>query len=83
MQKGIKKMEEKILAILEDVNEELLTYTGDNMLEDGIVNSFSFISLVSEIEDEFDIEIDESLLEAEYFGNKDLILKTVESLLEE
>lgn len=76
-------MEEKILAILEDVNEELLTYTGDNMLEDGIVNSFSFISLVSEIEDEFDIEIDESLLEAEYFGNKDLILKTVESLLEE
>lgn len=76
-------MKDKILAILEEVNEELLTYAGDNMLEDGIVNSFTFISMVSEIEDEFDIEIDESLLEAEYFGNKDRILKTVESLLEE
>ena len=75
-------MEERILAILEEVNEELLTYTGNNMLEDGIVNSFSFISLVSDIEDELDIEIDESLLEAEYFGNKDRIMKTVKSLIE-
>ena len=76
-------MEERILNILEETNEELLTYTGNNMLEDGIVNSFSFISLVSDIEDEFDIEIDESLLEEEYFGNKDRIIKTLKSLLED
>lgn len=74
-------MEEKILAILGDVNEELLTYTGANMLEDGIVNSFTFISMISELEDEFDIEIDGDLLEEKYFGNKECIIKTIKSLL--
>ena len=32
-------MEEKVLKILAETNEELLTYTGSNMLEDGLVNS--------------------------------------------
>lgn len=76
-------MEEKILAILKETNEELLTYVGKNMLDDGLVNSFSFISLVSDLEDEFGIEIDESLMEAQYFGNKERIILTIQSLLED
>ena len=76
-------MNEKIMEILKEINEEILTYTGNNMLEDGLVNSFSFISLVSDIEDEFDIEIDESLMEKEYFGNMDRIISTVKSLVED
>lgn len=74
-------MEEKVLEILEDVNEELLTYTGNNMMEDGLVNSFSFITMISELEDAFDIDIDPTLLEEEYFGNKDRIIKTIKELL--
>lgn len=73
-------MEEKILEILKSVNEDLLSYTGDNMLDDGIVNSFSFIALISELEDEFDIEIDEEFYEAEYCGNKDRIISTIKML---
>jgi len=75
-------MEEKVLNILAEVNEELLTYTGNNMLKDGLVNSLTFISMVSELEDAFDIEFDASLLEEEYFGNKDRIIKTIKELLE-
>ena len=74
-------MEEKLMKILAEVNEELLTYTGNNMLEDGLVNSFSFITMVSEIEDAFDIDLDPALLEEEYFGNKDRIVKTIKGLL--
>lgn len=74
-------MEEKVLNILEEINAELLTYTGNNMIEDGIVNSFSFISMVSELEDAFDLDIDPALLEEEYFGNKDRIIKTIKELL--
>lgn len=74
-------MEEKLLKILADIDEELLTYTGNNMVEDGLVNSLSFITMVSEIEDTFDIDIDPALLEAEYFGNKDRIVKTIKELL--
>ena len=76
-------MEEKILEIIASINDELLEYEGNNMLEDGIVNSFSFISLVSELEDEFDIDIDEDLLDAKYFGNKNRIIETVKSIIEE
>lgn len=75
-------MEEKVLNILAEVNEELLTYTGNNMLEDGLVNSLTFISMVSELEDTFEVEFDTSLLVEEYFGNKDRIIKTIKELLE-
>ena len=74
-------MEEKILKILAEVNEELLTYTGNNMLEDGLVNSLTFVTMVSDLEDEFDIDFDSALLEAEYFGNKDRIIQTIKDLL--
>lgn len=74
-------MEEKLMTILAEVNEELLTYTGNNMLEDGLVNSFSFITMVSEIEDAFNVDLDPALLEEEYFGNKDRIVKTIKGLL--
>ena len=74
-------MEEKVMSILAEVNGELLTYTGNNMLEDGLVNSLTFISMVSELEDAFDIELDSSLLEEQYFGNKERIIKTIKELL--
>lgn len=74
-------MEERVLAILEGNNEEILTYTGKNMLEDGIVDSFELIAIVGDLEEEFDIEIDAAYVVEEYFGNKDAILKLMEMLL--
>lgn len=74
-------MEEKVLNILKDINEELLTYTGNNMLEDGLVNSLTFVFLISELEDAFDLEFNSNLLNAEHFGNKDQVIKTIKGLL--
>ena len=74
--------EEKIIKILREINEDILTYKGDDMLSDGIVNSFSFISILSTIEEEFGIEIDEDLLEGEYLGNMDRIISTVNAIIE-
>ncbi len=75
-------MEEKIINVLRDVNEDLLSYEGNNIIQDGIVNSFTFISMLGKLEEEFDIEIDEDLLESEYFGNKDRIISTIKAILE-
>lgn len=74
-------MEERVLAILAENNEEILSYNGKNMLEDGVVDSFELIAIVGDLEDEFDIEIDASYVVEEYFGNKDAILKLMEMLL--
>lgn len=74
-------MEEKILKILEEVNEELPSYTGNNMLKDGLVNSFELINIIGELEDAFDIEIDASYVVEKYFGNKDRIIELIRMLL--
>ena len=76
-------MEEKVLEILEEYCEEVLTYEGDNMMEEGIIDSFTVINIVSELEDAFDIEIDAKYVVAENFKNKAAILELVERLLEE
>lgn len=74
-------MEKKILEILEDVNEEILSYDGNNMMVDGIVSSFEIIEIISTIEEEFDIEIDAKYVVAENFRNKESIIELIRLLL--
>lgn len=76
-------MEERVLEILEEYCEEALTYEGDNMMEEGIIDSFTVINIVSELEDAFDIEIDAKYVVAENFKNKAAILELVRRLVEE
>ena len=76
-------MEEKVLEILEEHREEALDYDGDSMMEDGVIDSFTVINVVSDLEDEFDIEIDAKYVIAENFRNKEAIIELVRKLLEE
>lgn len=76
-------MEEKVLEILEEYCEEALDYTGDNMMEEGVIDSFTVINIVSELEDVFDIEIDAKYVVADNFRNKEAIMDLVKSLLED
>lgn len=76
-------MEEKILEILGEHCEEALSYDGDSMMEDGVIDSFTVINVVSDLEDEFDIEIDAKYVVAENFKNKEAIIALVRKLLEE
>ncbi|MDE7277178.1 MAG: acyl carrier protein [Lachnospiraceae bacterium] len=76
-------MEERILEILEEHCEEALNYDGDSMMEDGVIDSFTVINVVSDLEDEFDIEIDAKYVIAENFRNKEAIIELVRKLLEE
>jgi acyl carrier protein len=52
------------------------------MLEDGIVDSFELITIVGDLEEAFDIEIDASYVVEQYFGNKDAILALMKMLLD-
>lgn len=74
-------MEEKILEILKCINEDILSYNGNNMIVDGIINSFEIIEIVAEIEEKFDIEIDTENLIAENFKNKDTIIKMAKRIM--
>ena len=71
-------MQERILEILSEYCEEALTYNGDSMMEDGIIDSFTVINVVSDLEDEFDIEIDAKYVISENFRNKEAIIALVQ-----
>lgn len=76
-------MEKKILEILGNINEELLTYTGFNMVEDDVIDSFGLIALIGELEEAFGIEIDAEYVTEENFGNKDCIIALIKRLAAE
>lgn len=74
-------MEEKILSILEEVNDEILTYDGSNMIADGIIDSFKIVEIITSIEEEFGIKISEENLVAANFANKDSIIAMVKRIM--
>lgn len=76
-------MEERILEILGDVNEEILSYEGNRLTEDSIIDSFEIINIVSGLEEEFDIEIEAKYVVHENFQNKDTIIALIKRLVEE
>lgn len=76
-------MEEMILNILEEHCEEALDYDGDSMMEDGVIDSFTIISIVGDLEETFDIEIDANYVIADNFKNKEAIIVLVKRVVEE
>lgn len=70
-------MEKKIIDILGNVSGDILTYSGENMVNDDIIDSFELISIISVLEEEFNIEIDAEDVIEENFGNKDRIIALI------
>ncbi len=51
-------MEEKVLSILKEIRPEFDFEESDNFVEDGYLDSFDIVTLVSELETAFDVIID-------------------------
>lgn len=51
-------MEEKIYAILKDIRPEFDFKDSDNFVEDGFLDSYDVMTLVAEIEQQFDVIVD-------------------------
>ena len=74
-------MKYKVLEILAEVNEEILDYDGDSLVESGMLDSFQIIDLVEMFEEAFDIEIDAQLVVVENFRTKEAIMEMLEGIL--
>lgn len=73
-------IKEKIIEILKDIDEEIIGYCGDNLLDDGIIDSFTIIEIVADISDKIGIEIAPDEITEAHFKTIDAIVKFVESL---
>ena len=74
-------MEEKILEILEDINEDIIEYDGENMLAESVIDSFEIVEIVARLEEEFDVEIDAKYVVEKNFSNKNAIIKMMKEIV--
>lgn len=73
-------MKEQILEILNDINEDVDYETETALIDDGVLDSFDIVSLVSELNSCFDINITVVDLVPENFNTLDAMTALVERL---
>lgn len=70
-------MEEKILSILQTIDDEVDFQKETALVDDEILDSFAIIQLVSELMDQFGIDIDVDDLEPENLNSLENICELV------
>lgn len=68
---------EKIYSILSDLRPEFDYHSSQNFIEDGLLDSFDIVSLISELEAAFDILIDALDIIPENFYTVEAIAQVV------
>ena len=76
-------MKEQIIEILEDIQPEADYETCQTLIDDHILTSLDVLSLVSELEDEFDVTIPTVEIIPSNFNSVDAIAAMVDRLQEE
>lgn len=70
-------MEERVYKILEEIRPEFDFRSSENFVEDGYLDSFDVITVVSEIETQFDVMIDGLEVLPENFETVDAICNLI------
>ena len=68
---------EKIYAILNDLHPEFDYKDSDDYIEDGLLDSFDAVQLISELEEQFHITIDGLDILPENIGSIDAIVNLI------
>lgn len=74
---------DKILEILKSIRDDVDFETAENLVDDGIIDSFDVVAIVGELCDAFDITITVDDMEPENFNSAKAINELVERLLDE
>lgn len=73
----------ELLEILNEIDDTIEYETETGLIDDHLLDSFAIISLVSELEDAFDISIDAAEMTPENFNSAANLWKMVERLQED
>ncbi len=83
MKTSEEKQMEELLAILKEIREDIDFQNEEKLIDDSILDSFDIISIVSELNDHYGIEIVADDLLPENFNSAAAILSLVEKLSSE
>ena len=73
---------ETLLEILNDIDDTVDWENETALIDDRILDSFGVISLISELEDQFEVEIDASEIVPENFNSADAMWNMIQRLQE-
>ena len=71
---------EELIKLLEEIRPDLDFASETKLIDDGILDSFDIISIVGELNDTYDIEINVADLLPENFNSASAMLELVEKL---
>ena len=74
---------DRLLEILKEVRPDVDFENEEKLIDDDILDSFDIISIVSEINDEFDVDINVDDLLPENFNTVDAMFELITKLKEE
>ena len=73
---------EQLLEILQDIDDSVDYETETKLIDDHILDSFGIITLIGEIEETFDIEVDAAEMTPENFNSAQAMWKMIQRLQE-
>lgn len=74
---------EQLMKILNDLRPDVDFNAGLNLIDDGILDSFDIVSLVGELNDAYDIDINVEDLLPENFNSPKAMLELIDKLQNE
>lgn len=74
---------EELIEILEGIHPDVDYNTCESLIDDGILDSFDIVTLISEINQEFDVVISAEHIVPENFNSAQALYELIERLEEE
>ena len=74
---------EALLNILSELHHEVYFYTCTTLIDDKILDSFDIVTIVAEIDAEYDVAIPAEELVPENFNSAEALYALIEKLLDE
>lgn len=74
---------ERLIEILNEINPDVDYESEDNLIDGKVLDSFSIISLITAISEEFDIEIGPKWLKNENFNSASAMWEMIQRILDE
>ncbi len=74
---------EQLLEILKSLHPEINYKTCNTLIDDNIIDSFDIVTLIAEINDEFDVAIPADEIVPENFNSAKALWQLIERLLDE
>lgn len=71
---------EKLLEILKGIRPDIDFENEDALIDDGVLDSFDVVSIISELDDEFGVQVKISELDPENFNSVESIWEMVQKL---